>query len=101
MCIGIPMRVVAVDGVVADCEGRGRRERVDVALVETVAVDAWLLVHQGRAVRTMSDIEAVQTGAALDALEAVLEGARDLDVFFADLADREQQLPPHLRKVPS
>ncbi len=95
------MRVVTVDGVFADCEGRGRRERIDVALVGTLAAGDWILAHQGRAVRTMSDVEAAQTGAALDALEAVLAGDRDLDVFFADLAGREPELPPHLRKVPS
>jgi len=95
------MQVVAVDGIVAECEGRGRRERIDVALVGTVAVGEWLLAHQGRAVRTMSDVEAAATGAALDALEAALAGDRDLDAYFADLVDREPQLPPHLRKVPS
>ena len=95
------MRVVAVDGLLAECEGRGRRERIDVALVGTVGVGEWLLAHQGRAVRSMSDDEAAATRAALDALEAALAGDRDLDVYFADLADREPQLPPHLRKVPS
>ncbi len=95
------MRVVAVEGVVADCEGRGRRERIDVALVGPVAVGEWLLAHQGRAVRAMSEGEAAATGAALDALEAALAGDRDLDVYFADLAGREPELPPHLRKVPS
>ena len=93
------MQVAAVDGMVAECEGRGRRERIDVALVGTVTVGEWLLAHQGRAVRTMSDGEAAATGAALDALEAALAGDRDLDVFFADLAGREPELPPHLRKA--
>ena len=98
MCIGIPMRVVAIDGVIADCEGRGRRERVDVALVDAIGAGEWILAHQGRAVRALTEVEAAQTSAALDALEAVLAGNRDLDVFFADLAGREPELPPHLRK---
>jgi hydrogenase expression/formation protein HypC len=101
MCIGIPMQVLAVDGASADCEGRGRRERVDIALVGAVGEGEWILAHQGRAVRTLSEIEARQTEAALDALEAALAGGRDLDVFFADLAGREPELPPHLRKESS
>lgn len=98
MCIGIPMRVVAVHGTVADCEGRGRSERIDTALVGAIGTGEWILAHQGRAVRTLTEVEATQTAAALDALEAVLAGDRDLDVFFADLAGREPELPPHLRK---
>lgn len=98
MCIGIPMQVAAVDGAFANCEGRGRRERVDIALVGAIGAGEWILVHQGRAVRALTAVEAAQTGAALDALEAVLAGDRDLDIFFADLAGREPELPPHLRK---
>jgi hypothetical protein len=37
--------------------------------------------------------EAAQTTAALDALDAVLAGAGDVDAFFADLVEREPQLP--------
>ncbi|MFN8546333.1 MAG: HypC/HybG/HupF family hydrogenase formation chaperone, partial [Candidatus Binatia bacterium] len=36
MCIGIPMQVVAVEGTTATCEGRGRSERIDLALVGEV-----------------------------------------------------------------
>jgi len=48
-------------------------------------------------VRTMTAQEAAEIGAALDALEAALAGETDLDAYFADLADREPQLPPHLK----
>jgi hydrogenase expression/formation protein HypC len=99
MCIGVPMRVLAVDGAVALCEGRGRRERIDVALVGGVGEGGWILAHQGRAVRAMTAEEAAQTDAALDALEAALAGNGDLDAYFADLVDREPQLPPHLRRT--
>jgi hydrogenase expression/formation protein HypC len=45
----------------------------------------------------MSEEEAAQTTAALDALAAALAGETDLSRFFLGLADREPQLPAHLR----
>jgi hydrogenase expression/formation protein HypC len=97
MCIGIPMRVLTADAGVAICEGRGRSERIDVALVGAQAAGTWILAHQGRALRTMTPDEAAQTGAALDALDAALAGGSDFDAYFADLVDREPQLPLHLK----
>jgi hydrogenase expression/formation protein HypC len=97
MCVGVPMRVVSAEPGVALCEGRGRRERVGMLLSGDQPVGTWILVHQGSAVRTMTAQEAAETAAALDALEAALAGETDFDAYFADLADREPQLPPHLK----
>jgi hypothetical protein len=46
----------------------------------------------------MTAEEAAQTAAALDALDAVLAGAGEVDAFFADLVEREPQLPAHLKE---
>lgn len=97
MCIGIPMRIESVDGLMAICEGCGLRERVSLALVNDAPVGTWILAYQGTAVRTMTPEEAGQTAAALAALEAVMAGRENVDAFFADLVDREPQLPPHLQ----
>ena len=59
----------------------------------------WVLAFQGSAVRVLTAEEAAQTNAALDALEAVLAGAADLDAYFADLVDREPALAGHLRRT--
>jgi len=56
----------------------------------------WVLAFRGSALRVLTADEAAQTNAALDALEAVLAGAQSFDRFFADLSDREPQLPEHL-----
>jgi hydrogenase expression/formation protein HypC len=96
MCIGIPMRVAAVAPGVAVCEGRGRRERVGTLLTGDVGEGTWLLVYHGSAVRVLTAEEARECAAALDALEAAMAGETDLDRYFADLAGREPQLPPHL-----
>jgi hydrogenase expression/formation protein HypC len=90
------MRIVVREGTVAICEGRGRRERVDLALVDDPPAGTWILAYHGTAVRRMTDAEAAATSAALDALEAVLAGEADVDAFFADLVERAPLLPPHL-----
>jgi hydrogenase expression/formation protein HypC len=90
------MRIVTRDGAIATCEGRGRRERVDLSLVDDPPVGTWILAYQGTAVRWMTDVEAAETSAALDALEAVLAGEADVDRYFADLVGRTPSLPPHL-----
>ena len=97
MCIGIPMRVESVDGAIAVCARRGKRERISLALVDDAPVGTWILAYQGTAVRTMTPDEAEETTAALDALAAVMAGEENIDAFFADLVGREPQLPPHLK----
>jgi len=97
MCIGLPMRIVASDGTVGTAERHGERTTIDMQRLGDVAPGAWVLAFQGVAVREMSDQEAAQTDAALAALEAVLAGSRDVDAFFADLIEREPQLPDHLK----
>lgn len=96
MCVGVPMRVLSCEDGMADCEGRGRRERLNAMLLGALAPGAWVLSYQGSAVREMTDDEARQTNDALDALDAALAGG-DVDRFFADLVGREPTLPPHLK----
>jgi hydrogenase expression/formation protein HypC len=98
MCIGIPMRVVVADDTIAECEGRNGPQRLDNLLVGAVPPGTWLLAFQGRALRTMTDVEATQTLAALEALDAAIHGGEtSFDAYFADLVGREPQLPEHLK----
>jgi hydrogenase assembly chaperone HypC/HupF len=103
MCIGIPMRVIEGDGVWAVCEARGARERIDMLIVGSQPAGTWVLAFHGAARRVMSEVEALQTQDALDALQIALHGQADaksadaVDALFADLVDREPQLPEHLR----
>lgn len=97
MCVGLPMQVVETGSGTALCERRGERTHLDTLLVGGVAPGDWVLAFQGSAVRTLTAEEAAQTDAALDALEAVMGGAEDVSSHFADLVDREPELPAHLR----
>jgi hydrogenase expression/formation protein HypC len=59
-----------------------------------------VLAYQGSAVRVLTEDEARQTSAALDALDAAFRGESDVDAFFADLVNREPVLPAHLKEKP-
>jgi hydrogenase expression/formation protein HypC len=96
MCIGIPMRVKRVDGLLAECEGRGRVESVSLVLVGDVAAGQWVLVALGIARDVLDEQQAAQINAGLDALEAVQAGVTDLDCHFADLLDRQPAVPAGL-----
>jgi len=96
MCIGLPMRVVGGDAFVATCERRGATESVSLLLVGPQPVGTPLLVHLGTAVRVLDAAEAQQIDDALDGLAAALDG-QPFEHLFADLIDREPQLPDFLR----
>ena len=97
MCIGIPMVVIACREDTGECEGRGRREQINFMLLGEQPPGTWVLAFQGTALRTMTALEAEQTGRALDALDAVAGGEGNLDRFFVDLTGRAPELPAHLR----
>lgn len=96
MCVGIPMQVVATGPGYAWCVRAGRRERVSTLLIDQPAENAWVLVFLGSAREILDPERAAQIDEALQALEAVATGG-SLDGFFADLTDREPQLPDFLR----
>jgi hydrogenase expression/formation protein HypC len=98
MCLGIPMRMTRIDGGQAVCEGRGERRTVDIRLIDSPELGDWVLVFHTVARERLSEERARDVSSALDALEAALAGETDLDRHFADLVNREPELPEHLKK---
>jgi len=96
MCIGFPMTVLKSEDGVALCERRGDKQQVSTLLIGAQSPGAKVLVHLGSAVRLLDDAEAAQIDDALDALQEVLDG-KNVDHRFADIVDREPQLPEFLR----
>lgn len=96
MCLGLPMTIVETDDMSALCEFRGEQRHVSVLLLSSPPVGARVLVFIDTAVRLLDDEEADRIADAIDGLGAALNG-EDCDRFFADLVDREPQLPEHLR----
>lgn len=102
MCIGIPMQVVEVLGpsVVACCRaGNPTPEQIDSRLVGEVAPGDWVLTFLGAARSILTAEDAEQINDALSALEVVMGGG-SVDHLFADLINREPELPAHLRPEP-
>lgn len=99
MCVGVPMQVIEAAGESAAwCMGREGRSRIDMALIGPQPPGTWLLTFMGAAREVMTPEAAARTDAAIDALAAALRGdSASIDDAFADLVNREPQLPDHLR----
>lgn len=97
MCLGLPMTVVDGDDFSALCEWQGATRRVSTLLVGRQSKGARLLVHLDSAVRVLEEAEAEAIGRAFEGLAAAAQG-RSFEHLFADLIDREPELPAHLRK---
>lgn len=96
MCIGIPMQVISCNPFEAVCERHGKAQAISVMLVGEQPPGTWLLTHLGSAIRVLGDDEARMIDDALTGLSEAVEG-RDFDALFADLINREPELPAHLR----
>lgn len=101
MCMAIPMQVIRMEGVMAICRGRDGPEPVDTLLTGPLEAGQWVLCFLGAAREVVDAEHAARVGDALAALQAILSGEGDapglIDSHFADLVQREPQLPEHLR----
>ena len=96
MCLGIPMQIVEGDDVTALCARGDESRRVSMLLLGEQPAGSFVLVHIDTAVRVLEPDEAGLIEQALQGLAAALRG-ENIDAHFADLIDREPQLPEHLR----
>ena len=97
MCIGIPMQVVETGTVYAWCEGLGERRQIDMRLVGDVPVGQWVLVFLDSARELLAEKDAALITSALQALDLTMKGEHAVDHLFADLIDREPELPEFLQ----
>ncbi|MGA7978898.1 MAG: HypC/HybG/HupF family hydrogenase formation chaperone [Chromatiaceae bacterium] len=60
MCLGIPMRVTAVDGFVARCEAKGVEREANLLMLqhESPSVGDYVVVHLGYAIEKVTAEEA-------------------------------------------
>ncbi len=99
MCLGIPMKVVKMVGSNALCAVDGKQEMVDMMLIGDQPVGTWVLNFLGAAREVMSTEDAEQTRLAHDAVADIMQGNNDIDHLFADLINREPELPEHLQHL--
>lgn len=82
MCLGVPMRVVEIDGFMARCEARGIERKASLFLVEheDIQVGDLVMIHVGNAIQKMSEAEAHSAWEVYDEIlrlerEAVQDGS--------------------------
>jgi hydrogenase expression/formation protein HypC len=96
MCLGVPGRVIAVDGFVATVDFWGVRKQVNVSIVdEPVGPGDYVLNHVGYAIRKIPAEDIAATLAMYDELLAASAG--DLmrqDVRAEVDAGRDEEGPP-------
>jgi len=63
MCLGVPMRVLGVDGFNARCEAKGIERNVSIFLLqhEAIAPGDHVIVHVGYAIQKISEEQAEST----------------------------------------
>jgi hydrogenase expression/formation protein HypC len=88
------MQVVETGDGYAWCEGMGQRRQIDTLLVGDQPAGTWLLTFLGAAREVLCADDAVRITAAVQAVSLVMQGETGIDHLFADLLDREPQLPP-------
>jgi hydrogenase expression/formation protein HypC len=90
------MRIIESDDISALCQRGDEQRRVSLLLLGPLPVGTQVLIHIDTAVRVLDADEAALIDQALDGLAASMRG-EDFRSAFADLIDREPQLPDHLR----
>jgi hydrogenase expression/formation protein HypC len=72
MCIGIPLRIDALDGLVAHCSARGVERTVSLLMLqhETINVGDYIIANLGHAVQKVSEADARITWALFDEILA-------------------------------
>lgn len=96
MCVGVPMRLLSVDGIAGRAELNGSTDLIDLSLLPEARPGDWVLGFLGAGRAIISADEAGKITAALNGLRALMAGG-DLGDAFADLENRSPSLPPHLQ----
>jgi hydrogenase expression/formation protein HypC len=97
MCIGIPMKVIECNGIIAKCVGRGQTRAVNLALIGEQSVGTWVLMAIDSAREVLDEATANQINEALDGAELAINSPIDLSKYFPDLIGREPELPAFLK----
>ena len=96
MCVGIPMRILSVEGIAARAAGAEGEALIDLSLTPEARPGDHVLTFLGAARALIGAEEAARIAEALAALSAIMRGDAPGDAF-ADLEETGPRLPPHLQ----
>ncbi len=79
MCLGVPMRVVDIEGFNATCEARGIRREASLFLLqhEEVRPGDFVMIHRGNVLQKLSEEEARTAWALYDEMFAAEKAGND------------------------
>jgi hydrogenase expression/formation protein HypC len=97
MCIGIPMKIIECNGLMAKCQGRGETRNLSLALLGEQPLGTWVLMSIDTAREVLDEETAMRINAALDGAVGIMDEPMDLTRFFPDLIGREPELPDFLK----
>ena len=69
MCLGIPAKILKIDGDFADANINGATIRIGLQLMDDISPGDYVLVHTGYALEKLSEEEAMETLDTLRQLE--------------------------------
>ncbi len=61
MCLGLPAKVVSIEGNSGNVEMMGVTNKISIELLENVKVGDYVLVHAGCAIQVLDEEEALRT----------------------------------------
>lgn len=71
MCLGIPLKIVEIDGKQAVGEMNGIKRKVRVDLIENLGIGEYVMVHAGFAIEKIDEKVALETLEIVDELEKI------------------------------
>lgn len=99
MCLGIPMQIKAIDGLLARCEAKGVERDANLLMLmhEPLHVGDYIVVHLGRAIERVSPEDAATAWALYDEMLAAMDGATPENLMQENLAPKDPlpEGPPH------
>lgn len=72
MCMGIPMRIIAIDGLLARCEAKGVEREASLLMLEheQLSVGDYIVVHLGHAIERVTAEQAADAWVVYDEMLA-------------------------------
>jgi hydrogenase expression/formation protein HypC len=73
MCLAIPVKIVSIEGDVAETEIAGVRRQVSIALTPEAKLGDYVLLHTGYAIGVIDEAEAEETLKLLEEIASLSE----------------------------
>lgn len=73
MCLGLPLKIISINGKEAVGEMNGIKRKIRIDLIKDLSIDEYVMVHAGFAIEKIDKEQAEETMKIVNELEQVLE----------------------------